>query len=122
MKKSVQQVWIHIAVMATGFILLAWIFHFVWLAYLAGVVLFLSLLSQKVGAGIVAGWMKFASIIGFVNSRIILTIVFYFILTPIALVYRIFAKRDFDKYPRAANSSWKKRQHQYTVAELKKMW
>ena len=39
-----------------------------------------------------AVWWKFAMILGYVNARIILTIAFLFVLTPISLVWRLIGR------------------------------
>ena len=39
-------------------------------------------------------WMKVAEVLGFVMTRVILTLAFYLVITPIALVARLFGK-DF---------------------------
>lgn len=36
-----------------------------------------------------AGWMRFARALAWVNARVILTVVFYVILTPVGLVRRL---------------------------------
>jgi len=36
-----------------------------------------------------AAWMRFAEVLGYVNTRIILTALFYLILTPVGLVLRL---------------------------------
>jgi hypothetical protein len=38
------------------------------------------------------GWMVFAMALGFVNTRILLTLFFYLVLTPIGLLLRLFGK------------------------------
>ena len=48
-------------------------------------------------------WWKFAMVLGYVNARIILTIVFAFVLTPISLVWRLIGRdplqRDRKNWP-----------------------
>jgi hypothetical protein len=39
-----------------------------------------------------AVWWKFAMILGYVNARIILTIAFLFVLTPLALIWRVIGR------------------------------
>jgi len=55
-------------------------------------------------------WMTLALLMGFVMSRVILTILFYLVLTPIGFVARIVGKKfmplDFDKN---ASTYWEKR-------------
>lgn len=42
-------------------------------------------------------WMAFALIIGFFMSRIVLTILFYFVITPIGLLTKLFGKDILDQ-------------------------
>jgi hypothetical protein len=60
-------------------------------ASVGAMVLFLSLAAPAAALAVRAAWMRFAGLLGFVNSRIILTIVFFVLLTPIALIRRLLA-------------------------------
>lgn len=55
-------------------------------------------------------WMMIALLMGFVMSRVILTLLFYIVITPIGLLAKIFGKKfmplGFDKN---ANTYWEKR-------------
>lgn len=52
-------------------------------------------------------WMGFSIILGFISTRLLLTIIFYFILTPIALLAKLTGK-DFlnEKIDRKKDSYW----------------
>ena len=55
-------------------------------------------------------WMSFAVIIGWFMTRIILSLLFYLIITPIGLLAKIFAKDFMDLKKQAVNDSyWNKR-------------
>jgi hypothetical protein len=55
--------------------------------------------------------MKFAFVLGWINTRILLGIFFYLILTPIGLIMRISGKDLIDqKIDKGAKSYWKKRE------------
>ena len=55
-------------------------------------------------------WMGLAIVLGFIMSRVILTIFFYLILTPISLLAKIFRKKFMDlKYDKSAKTYWEKR-------------
>ena len=52
-------------------------------------------------------WMIFAVILGWIMTRVILTILFYLIVTPIALIAKIFRKRFLDlSFRTEADSYW----------------
>jgi hypothetical protein len=59
------------------------------LLYVGTGLLGIALVSSTVADGLADIWMKFARIIGTVNSKIILGIIFYGFLTPIAMFYRL---------------------------------
>ena len=55
-------------------------------------------------------WMSLAIILGFIMSRVILTILFYLVLTPIALLAKIVGKKFMVlKYDKSAETYWEKR-------------
>jgi multisubunit Na+/H+ antiporter MnhG subunit len=54
--------------------------------------------------------MGLAIILGFFMTRVILTILFYLVLTPISFIARIVGKKFMDlKYDKSANTYWEKR-------------
>jgi len=55
-------------------------------------------------------WMGLAVVLGFFMSRLILTILFYLVLTPIAFIAKIVGKKFLIlKYDKSANTYWEKR-------------
>ena len=57
-------------------------------------------------------WMGLAIVLGFFMSRLILTILFYLILTPIAFIAKIVGKKFMLlKYDKSAKTYWEKRTH-----------
>jgi len=55
-------------------------------------------------------WMGLAIVLGFFMSRIILTILFYIVLTPISLIAKLVSKQFMTlKYDRSAKTYWEKR-------------
>ena len=40
-----------------------------------------------------AGWLKLSELLGAINSKIILSLIFYLVLTPVAFIYRLFNKQ-----------------------------
>jgi len=55
-------------------------------------------------------WMGLAIVLGFIMSRVILTIFFYIILTPISLLAKLFRKKFMVlKYDKSAKTYWEKR-------------
>ena len=56
-------------------------------------------------------WMGLAIVLGFIMSRIILTILFYLVLTPIGLLAKLFGKKFMNlKCDKSTETYWEKRQ------------
>ena len=56
-------------------------------------------------------WMSLAIVLGFFMSRVILTILFYLVLTPIGLLAKLFGKKFMKlEYDESVDTYWEKRQ------------
>ncbi len=63
-------------------------------------------------------WMIFAIVLGWVMTRVILTILFYFVLTPISFIARISGKKFLElNIDKTAKSYWEKREIKEEVPE-----
>ncbi|MCH8291222.1 hypothetical protein IH992_09005 [Candidatus Poribacteria bacterium] len=59
---------------------------------------------------IYVAWMKFAFVLGWVNSRILLSIIFFVFFTPMALIQRVFGRDALHRrMEKGTNSYWIKR-------------
>ena len=56
------------------------------------------------------GWMKFAHVLGWVNTRIILSLVYIIIMTPMALIFKVVGKDPMKRKLGAEDSYWIKRE------------
>lgn len=66
-------------------------------------------------------WMALAFAMGWLVSRVLLTVIFYAVVTPLALAARLAGKRFLDLgFDRAATTYWVRREPG-TVADLEKM-
>ena len=66
-------------------------------------------------------WMKFAHILGYVMSRVILTLIFFLILLPLALFSKIVSKNGIE-LKRKDKSYFKERNFTYTPESLENVW
>jgi hypothetical protein len=66
-------------------------------------------------------WLKFAHILGQVNARILLSVIFFFILTPIAFLFKI-TNKELLKLKRGAVSYYTDRNHEYTFHDMENTW
>jgi len=76
-------------------LLIPWLFNlnFVkWPWILGGVLILWGLLAPTTLKPVYVGWMKFGNVMNWINTRIILGILFYGIFLPIGVVMRLFGK------------------------------
>ena len=115
-------------VIVTGLVVLYFIFrnsvHFnaVYLLYAAAIIGVLCVAFVSVGDLIVKGWYKIAEGLGWVNSRVILSILFFVFLWPIATLYKLSAKNPLGLKRTDAKSVFTERNHTYTAKDLEKIW
>jgi hypothetical protein len=73
---------------------------------------------SPLGEMIHRGWLMLAKVLGYINSRILLSIIFFLILTPIALLMRLLGKPQFVKKAQAQQSLFVSRNHLYNRQDL----
>ena len=56
------------------------------------------------------GWMAFAAVLGHVNTRVILTVVYYVVMTPVGFIMRLFHDPLDRKLGDGRSSQWVKRE------------
>jgi hypothetical protein len=83
-----------VVTIAVGICAIAYLFKIPNLYYISFFVALLSLLHPFIAVWIEKIWMGIGKALGFVNSRIILGIVFFLFLTPIAFLFRTFARKS----------------------------
>lgn len=77
-----------------GFLVLGFIFNQAWCYYIAITVLVLSVFSAYSAKKIAQFWIELGKILGYVNSTIILGLFFFLLLSPFALIIRVFMKKN----------------------------
>lgn len=112
-----------ILVIGLGCLVLFFWLHKIVFLYIAASILFLALISKKALHYIDFVWYKIAKVLGYVNSRIILGILFYFILTPIAWLSKIFQKKSNSfNQSSSNNTAFVNRKYSYEAKDFEKMW
>ncbi len=112
-----------LGVLATFFLIVNIISNRREFVYVSLTFLIIALFVKPLARAISRMWLKFAEVIGTFNSRVILSLVFYLFLTPIAFLYRIFTKDTLMLKPdRNRDSLYTERNHVYTPTDLEKMW
>lgn len=54
-------------------------------------------------------WMRFAAALGAFNARVILSLAYYLVITPVGLVMRLFGRDPLDRRLRTGDSYWHRR-------------
>jgi len=110
-----------ILVITTGMLVIFLITHrqvFLFIAVTTGAV---GIVIKPLAGWIAALWYKTGEVLGNVVSKVILTVVFFLLLVPIALFYRLFHK-DPLRLKNTGGSNWSVRDHDYTGDDLKNSW
>ena len=105
-----------------GFLVLYLIFKKDIFLYLATIIAITALVLPIVGKGIVWLWFKLAEILGWINSRILLSIVFFIVLLPISLAYKLTNKNPLQLKKETNKSLYNTRNHLYKKEDFKFPW
>jgi hypothetical protein len=82
----------------------------------------ISLISSFAAKWIEWGWMKLALGMGWFTSKIILSLVYFIFLLPIAWVSRLFTKDPLKLKAKSAASLYNVRDHEYKKEDLENIW
>ncbi len=117
--KEIKSIWVIIL----GFTILFFLFRWKVFLWIAGILGIPGLISSTLRTYILKGWYKLANTLGAINSTILLCVIFYLILTPIALLSRIFSKDKMQLKKRPEKKSYFTiRNHLYTPEDFKNPW
>ena len=110
-----------VLVIAIGFLVLFFIFKIKIFILVSLLVLLLSVMSDLIMDGITWVWFKIAEILGWINARILLAVVFFIILFPISLMARLLNKTAIN-FKKNNNTYYKERNHTYLLEDIENMW
>ncbi len=108
-------------IIAAGFIVLFLIFKLKWMLIVSLAVAVLGAMSKLATEGITWVWFKIAEILGWINSRILLGIIFFLFLFPISLIMRALNKITI-KMKKQKDTYYSERNHTYTTEDLENSW
>ncbi len=108
-------------VIAAGFVGLWFVYNAKWMLIAAFLVALVGALSVKLTSGITWLWFKLAQILGWVNSKVLLGIVFYLFLFPISFLMKIFSKTALILNS-GKSSYFSERNHTYKPEDLENIW
>jgi hypothetical protein len=112
-----------LGVLSTFFLILNVITHRQVFVYTALALMLVALFVKPLARVLSRAWMKFAEVVGTFNSKLILSLVFYLLLTPLALLYRVFNRNPLSIKPGQEDGSlFVTRNHVYSKDDFEKMW
>jgi len=91
-------------------LLIPWLFglnYVKWPWILGGVLILWALLAPSTLKPVYVGWMKFGNVMNWINTRIILGILFYGIFLPIGVVMRLFGNDPMHRKLDSSTSSYR---------------
>lgn len=109
-------------VLGIGFSILFLITENIFFIYFVIVLLTVGSISSKAGKAIDYLWMKLGALLGMIIPKIILGIVFYFFLTPIAFLSKIFSKEDQLMLKDKSNTTFKISSKTYSPKYFETPW
>jgi len=111
-------------VITVGLLVLHLIFKKPWLLTAALVLGLIGVFSNFLSEKITLGWMKFAEVLGRINAAILLSVVFFLFVTPIAFVRKLFTRKDTLHLhdARTAPTLYEERNHAYEAKDLENTW
>ena len=112
------------AIPALFMFLLPWLFNqpLPWWPVACSIILLFLYLFLPLGISpIYRFWMRIAAVLGWINTRLILAIVFYGIIFPLGVLLRLFGKLQFKmKESKELPSYWKKRETNIDKEDLER--
>jgi hypothetical protein len=111
-----------ILVIVTGLLAIGWIFDIPILGKIAVVIGALSIFIPAAARAIEWVWFKIALALGWVNSRILLSIIYFVFLMPIAWLSKLFTKDPLALKKSKRSSLFVTRDHLYTGKDLENIW
>jgi hypothetical protein len=90
--------------------------------FIAGILAILGLAFKKIADKIDFIWMKLSWVLSLIFPPILLTIIFYFFLTPIAILSRIFGDKNPLNLKNTNTSLFKKVDKTFTKTSFEKPW
>jgi hypothetical protein len=113
--------WKDILVIVIGLAIIDFIFDIPYLNIVYLSIGFFSLSSTYIKNIILKVWYKIALTLGWLNTRILLSIVFYLVLTPLALISSLFIKNRLQLKNKNV-TTYKARNHTYKKIDIEDMW
>ena len=104
-----------------GFIILFLFFENDWMIYTGLAIGILSFLSPFISKQVVKIWHGIAKILGFINTWILLTLIYYFVLLPLSWISKL-SNKSIILRDKGLTSYFTERNHKYAKEDFEKPW
>ena len=111
-----------VLIISVGFGVIFFVFDLRWTLHTSLIVGFLGLISNKISTFIDFLWMKLAKILSFIVPNILLSIIFYLFLFPIATLSKVFGSNRTLRIKNRADTLWVDKNKQIERVSFEKMW
>ena len=108
-------------VIVVGFLILHLLTNNTYLLNIALGLGLIFLILPSLGNLIIKGWFFLGEILGRINGTILLSVIYFVVLVPTAMIKRITSGNSI-KFKAPKNSNFKERNHQYKPKDLKYGW
>jgi hypothetical protein len=108
-------------VLSTGLLFLYFVFHLQVCLTVSFIIGIIGVFIKPIAIPISWFWIKLGEMMGFITSKIVLTVVFFVFLLPISAFYRI-VKKDTFGLKNNKGSYWKDRQKKFIPNDLDNIW
>jgi len=112
-----------IAVLSAALIGAYLIFGSLWLVWAALLLMVGGIFESRLTTALARYWLKFATALGNINSKIILAVIYFAVLTPVAFLFRIFNRPLVDHFRANKRTSYFDVLNKtYQKSDFEKMW
>ena len=105
-----------------GFTLISNYFEIKLLFIIAIIIGLIAIISEKANDKIIWVWNKLSEIMGLIMPNVLLTIVFYLFLTPLAFINRINRKKNPLQLKNTTTSVYTSKRKEFSPESLEKIW
>jgi hypothetical protein len=111
-----------ILTITVGFLVLSEVFKNEAFLIVSIVVGLIGIISTRLSLLLHKGWMKLSQLLSLIVPNIVLALVFYLILTPIALLSRLFNSKGQFQLKNNTSTLFKERNHTFGKKDFEKIW
>lgn len=108
-------------VIVTGFLVLYFVFDTRIFLFVALAVGLISIFIKPLAFLLAKAWFKIGDLLGWIVSKVVLSVMFYVLLFPLALLHNLFNKNTM-QLKNTSKSMWKLRDHIYIENDFKNTW